>query len=90
VPAYIRPDVSAARPDASQYSISLRFLSKFQEREDQSTVRTCVSKRQESQFKYHGPDARASKMEIADATSTVRTPAPHGPDVRITDMEIAC
>jgi hypothetical protein len=55
VPACIRPDVSAARPDASQYSISLRFLSKFQEREDQSTVRTMwypvwtrVSKRQES------------------------------------------
>jgi len=33
-PAYIRPDVSAARPDDSQYSISFRFLSKFQERED--------------------------------------------------------
>jgi hypothetical protein len=62
-PACIRPDVSAARPDASQYSISFRFLSKFQEREDQSTVwtmwypvRTRVSLRQESQFKYHRPD----------------------------------
>jgi hypothetical protein len=62
-PACIRSDVSAARLDASQYSISFRFLSKFQEREDRSTVRTmwypvrtCVSLRQESQFKYHRPD----------------------------------
>jgi hypothetical protein len=62
-PACIRPDVSAARPNASQYSISFIFLSKFQEREDQSTVRTMwypvwtrVSLRQESQFKYHCPD----------------------------------
>jgi hypothetical protein len=52
-PACIRPDVSAARPDASQYSISFRFLSKFQEREDRSTVWTRVSLGQESQFKYH-------------------------------------
>jgi hypothetical protein len=51
------------RPDASQYSISFWFLSKFQEREDQSTVRTMwypvrtrVSVRQESQFKYDRPD----------------------------------
>jgi hypothetical protein len=63
VPACIRPDVSAARPDASQYSISFWFLSKFQEREDQSTVRTMwypirtrVEVRQESQFKYDRPD----------------------------------
>jgi len=62
-PSCIRPDVSAARPDASQYSISFRFLSKFQEREDRSTfrtmwypIRTRVSIRQESQFKYHRPD----------------------------------
>jgi len=58
-PACIHPDVSAVRPDASQYSISFRFLSKFQEREDRSTVRmmwypvrTHISLRQESQFKY--------------------------------------
>jgi hypothetical protein len=38
MPACIHPDVSAGRPDASQYSISFRFLSKFQEREDRSTV----------------------------------------------------
>jgi len=56
-PACIRPDVSAARPDASQYSISFRFLSKFQEREDRSTVQTMcypvwtrISLRQESQI----------------------------------------
>jgi hypothetical protein len=62
-PACIRPDVSVARLDASQYSISFRFLSKFQEREDRSTVRTMwypvqmrVSLRQESQFKYHRPN----------------------------------
>jgi hypothetical protein len=37
-----------------------------------------------------GPDARASKKEIADSTSTVWTTAYHGPDARIADMEIAC
>jgi hypothetical protein len=36
------------------------------------------------------PDAGASKKEIADSTSTVRTTAYHGPDARITDMEIVC
>jgi hypothetical protein len=63
-PACIHPDVSAARLDTSQYSISFRSLSKFQEREDRSTVQTMwypvqtrVSLRQESQFKYHRPDA---------------------------------
>jgi hypothetical protein len=62
-PACIYPDVLAACPDASQYSISFRILSKFQEREDRSTVRTMwypvrtrVSLRQVSQFKYHRPD----------------------------------
>jgi hypothetical protein len=56
VPACIRPGVSAACLDASQYSISFWFLSKFQEREDQSTVRMRASVRQESQFKYDRPD----------------------------------
>jgi hypothetical protein len=37
-----------------------------------------------------GPDARASKKEIADSASTVRTTAYHGLDAHITDMEIAC
>jgi hypothetical protein len=36
------------------------------------------------------PDARATKMEISNSTSTVRTSASHGPDARISDMEIAC
>jgi hypothetical protein len=36
------------------------------------------------------PDAGASKKEIADSTSTIRTTTYHGPDARITDMEIAC
>jgi hypothetical protein len=56
--AYIRPDDSAARPDASQLSNGSLILSKFQEREDQATVqtmwypvRTRVFIRQESQFK---------------------------------------
>jgi hypothetical protein len=38
-------------------------------------VRTRVSIRQESQFKYDRPDGRASKKEIADSTSTVWTTA---------------
>jgi len=53
-------------------SISFRFLSKFQERKDQSTVRTmwypvrtCVSLRQESQFKYHRPDVSQPWSERA-------------------------
>jgi hypothetical protein len=38
----------------------------------------------------YGPDARASKKEIADSTSTVQTTACYGLDARIADMEIAC
>jgi hypothetical protein len=41
-------------------------------------------------FDSCGPDALASKKEITDSTSTVRTTAYHGPDARITNMEIAC
>jgi len=37
-----------------------------------------------------GLDARASKKEITDSTSTVWTTTYHGPDVRITDMEVTC
>jgi len=51
----LRPDVSAARPDAYQFSNGSVILSKFQEREDQSTVwkmwypvRRRISVRQES------------------------------------------
>jgi hypothetical protein len=36
----LHPDVSTARPDAYQFSNGSLILSKFQEREDQSTVRT--------------------------------------------------
>jgi hypothetical protein len=59
----LRPDVSAARPDAYQFSNGSLILTKFQEREDQSnfwtmwyTVRTRISVRQESQFKMNRPD----------------------------------
>jgi hypothetical protein len=56
----LRPDFSAARPDAYQFSNGSLILSKFQEREDQSTVRTMwypfwtrISVRQESQLKMN-------------------------------------
>jgi hypothetical protein len=81
VPACIRPDVSAARPDAYQFSNGSLILSKFQEKEDQSTVRTSDS---------CGPDAGASYMVTANSNSTIRTSAPHGPDACASDMEIAC
>jgi hypothetical protein len=60
---FFRPDVSAARPDAYQFSNGSLILSKFQEREDQSTIRTMwytvrarIFVRQESQFKMNRPD----------------------------------
>lgn len=63
----LRPDVSAARLDAYQFSNGSLILSKFQEREDQSNVwtiwypvRTHVSVRQESQFKIDCPDVYQS------------------------------
>jgi hypothetical protein len=63
VPGCIRPDVSAARPDAFQLSNGSLIPFKFQEREDQATfqtmwypIRTRVSVRQESQFKIDCPD----------------------------------
>jgi len=59
----LRPDVSAARPDAYQFSNGSLILSKFQERKDQSNVRTMwypvqtrISVRQESQFKMNRSD----------------------------------
>jgi hypothetical protein len=59
----LRLDISAARPDTYQFSNGSLILSKFQEREDQSTVwtmwypvQTRVSARQESQFKIDRPD----------------------------------
>jgi hypothetical protein len=63
----LRPDISAARPDAYQFSNGSLILSKFQEREDLSTVRmmwypvwTRVSVRKESQFKIDSPDVYQS------------------------------
>jgi hypothetical protein len=59
----LRSDVSAAHLDAYQFSTGSLILSKFQGREDQSTVRTMwypvrtrISVRQESQFKMNRPD----------------------------------
>jgi hypothetical protein len=62
--ACIRLDVSAARPDASQYSTKLKILSKFIYGKIDATVRTTwipvrtrFSLRQESQFKFNRLDA---------------------------------
>jgi len=59
----LRLNISATRTDAYQFSNGSLILSKFQEREDQSTVRTMwytvqtrISVRQESQFKMNRPD----------------------------------
>jgi len=63
VPACIRPDVSAARLDPSQYSIKLQILSKFKYGKIAATIRmtwipvwACSFIRQESQFKFNRPD----------------------------------
>jgi hypothetical protein len=86
VPACIRPDVSAARLDNTQFSTKLQDLfPKHSCWKIAATVRktwivqTRSSIRQVSQFKsrrpdarYHGPDARASDMEIACIRSAVR------------------
>jgi len=102
--ACISLDNSAARPDAYQYLTSFIFFPSSNMGKTDSTVRTMwypvrtrVSLRQESQFKYHHPDvsqpwfdARSTVKEIADSTSTVRTSVNLGPDTRIADMEIAC
>jgi hypothetical protein len=64
VPICIRSDVSAAHPDASQYSTKLQILSKFSygkidiiDRTTWIPARTRFSLRQESQFKFNRPDA---------------------------------
>jgi len=86
--ACIRSDDSAARPDDSQCSIKPQdFFPKHRFGKITATVRTMwipvrmrSSIRQVSQFKsrrpdasHHGPDARASNMEIACIRSAVRT-----------------
>jgi hypothetical protein len=70
----LRPDVSAAHPDAYQFSNGSLILSKFQEREDQSTVRTIwytvrtrISVRQESQFKMNRPDILGVGPKVKDS-----------------------
>jgi len=104
IPACIRLNDSAACPDASQYSTKLQILFKIIYGKIAETVRmtwipvrTRFSLRQESQFKFnrpdvcqHGSDARSTDMEIADSTSTVRTPVFHGTDAHTVDMKIAC
>jgi hypothetical protein len=91
----VRTTQQPVRTTSSDRSAS-DFLSKIIYGKIAATVRTawipvwtCFSLRQESQFKFncpdfclHGPDSRASYMEIVDLTSTVRTPAYHGPDAR--------
>jgi hypothetical protein len=71
-PTCIRPDVSAARPDASLYSTSSRFFPSSNKGKIKPTVRnmwypvrTRVSTRQESQFKYTRPDVRQPWSERA-------------------------
>jgi hypothetical protein len=103
-PACIRPDVSAACPDASRYSTSLKFFpSSDKEKIDQPSGRCSIpsgraspkGKNRNSNIIVRksvslGPDARATNMEIADSNSIVRTTASHAPDASIADMEIAC
>jgi hypothetical protein len=104
VPVCIRPDISVARLDASQYATKLQILSKIIYGKIAATIRMTwipvrmrFSLRQESQFKFnrsdvcqHGPEVRSTDMEIADSTSTIRMTAFHGPDARTVNMEIAC
>jgi hypothetical protein len=98
VPACIRPDISAARPDASQYSTKLQILSKFimgrlmqpSERRGFPSKRASHSNSTIRTPVCHRPDACAPDMKIAYSTSTVRTPAYHVLDGRTTDMEIGC
>jgi hypothetical protein len=104
VPACIRLDIAAVRPDAYQYSNSLRFFPRSNKGKiDQPSGRCGIpfgraspyGKNRSSNITVRtsvslGPDARSSVKEIADLTSTVRTSSSLGPDTRIADMEIAC
>jgi hypothetical protein len=83
-PACIRPDISAACLDDSQCSTKLlEFFPKHRYGKIVTTVQTRLSIRQLSQFKsrcpdasQHGPDVRASEMEIVCIKSIVRTTIP--------------
>jgi len=64
IPVCIRPDVSAARPNASKYLTKLQILSKFIYGKIDAIVRTTwipvrmrFSIRQELQFEFNRPDA---------------------------------
>jgi hypothetical protein len=103
-PAYICPDDSGARPDASLYLTSFRFFpSSNKGKIDQPSGRCGIPFERASPLgKNHnsntpvrtpdsfGPDARSSNKEIVDSTSTVRTTSYRGPDTRTSDMEISC
>jgi hypothetical protein len=103
-PTCIRLDVSAARPDASLYSTNSGFFpSSNKGKINQPSGRCGIpSERVSPQGKNRnsntpvrtsdslGPDARSSKKEIADSTSTVRKTTYHGPDVRTSVTEIVC
>jgi hypothetical protein len=103
-PACIRPDVSAARPDASRYSTSLRFFpSSDKGKIDQPSGRCSIPSGRASPLGKNcnsnitvrtsvslGPDTRATNTEIADSTSTIRTTPSHGLNECIADMEITC
>jgi len=99
-----RPDVSAARPDASLYSTSSGFFPSSNKGKINQLSRWCgipfgraspQSKNRNSNTLVRtsdslGPYARSSKKEIADLTSTVRMTTYHGPDPSTSVMEIAC
>jgi hypothetical protein len=103
-PTCMRPDVSAARPDASLYSTSSGFFPSYNKGKINQPFGRCgiPSGRAYPQGKNRnsntpvrtsdslGPDARSSKKEIADSTSTVWKTTYHGLDARTSVMEIAC
>jgi len=103
-PTCISPDFSATCPDASLYSNSSRFFpSSNKEKINQPSGRCSIpsglaspqGRNRNSNTPVRtsdslGPDARSSKKEIVDLTSTVRTTTYHGPDARTSVMEIVC
>jgi len=77
--ACIRPNDSAARPNASQ-STKLQILSKIKYGNIAATVRTT----------WYPVRTRFSLRQVRKSNSTVRTLVCHYPDARSTNMEIAC
>jgi len=80
VPAYICPDISAARPDTSQYSTKLQILSKIK----YGKIAAIIQKT------WIPVQTRFSLRQVRNSNSTVQTSVCHGSDARSTDMEIAC